>query len=251
VSERRSPKGLSAAGVRTILGKASGTLPDDLADRVPELFDVDVITMDLVGDGYLMSIGEHSVIVAAKTDSWFRQNFTIAHELGHLAEDSLCGGKLHAHEGDEPGANRFAAELLLPADEVRSLDWNAITLPVLAEQIWDWGVSTKTLLVRLSALSIAARPEIEEELDQPTRRFLRRHLKVAPGADVITIRSDRASRHRFPTDLLSRLETAVSDGRAPAESLAFALDVDVRKLDEDAQATADPAEDATLFDGLE
>ena len=212
---------------------------------------MDVIITDLVGDGYLMSIGGRAVIVGAKTDRWFRQNFTIAHELGHVAEDSLCDGQLDARDGDEKAANGFAADLLLPAEEVRSLDWNAITMPVLAEKVWAWGVSTQMLSIRLSALRIAARPEVAKELEQSTRRFLRHHLRTPPGEDVITVRSDRASRRRFPTGLLSRLEVAVTRGRAPAEALAFALGVDVRQLDEESSTRADVEDDVELFEGLE
>lgn len=251
MSERRSPRGLSTADIRTALGNAGNAIPDDLADRVPEVFDVDVITTDLVGDGYLMCVGARSVIVGAKTDSWFRQNFTIAHELGHVAVGSLCDGQLHAQEGDERAANRFAADLLLPAEEVRSLDWSAIALPVLAEKIWAWGVSTQMVSIRLSALGITARAEVKAELDQYTRGFLRHHLRVLPGEDVITVRSDRASRRRFPTDLLSRLENAVSKGRAPREALAFALGVDVNQLDEENPPKAHAGDDVELFEGLE
>ncbi len=251
MTARREVKGLSASEVRLLLDRSSGDLPDDLAEQVPERLVVDVITVDLVGEGYLMTIGQHAVVVAAKTESWFRQNFTIAHELGHVAQDSLCYGHINASNGDEAGANRFAADLLMPEDEIRSIDWSAIALPVLAKQIWEWGVSTEALATRLRSLSISARTEVTEALSRPTRGFLRRHMEMPPGRDLITIRSMRATQRQFPTELVSRLEGAVESGLGPIESLAFAQGVDVEKLETQSPITEDPDDDLSLLEGLD
>lgn len=79
---------------------------------------------------------------------YYRQRWDIAHELGHLVmhSDAEPGGRIV-----EDQAHRFAAELLLPADQVRDLlpatmggnVWR--TLARLKEQ---WGVSIQALLYR-------------------------------------------------------------------------------------------------------
>ncbi|MEV6712569.1 XRE family transcriptional regulator [Lentzea sp. NPDC051208] len=79
---------------------------------------------------------------------YYRQRFDIAHELGHLVmhADAEPGGRIV-----EDQAHRFAAELLMPADQIRDL------LPVtMGGNVWrtlarlkeQWGVSIQALLYR-------------------------------------------------------------------------------------------------------
>ncbi|OLF17420.1 helix-turn-helix domain-containing protein [Actinophytocola xanthii] len=79
---------------------------------------------------------------------YYRQRFDVAHELGHLVmhADAEPGGRIV-----EDQAHRFAAELLMPADQVRDL------LPVtMGGNVWrtlarlkeQWGVSIQALLYR-------------------------------------------------------------------------------------------------------
>ncbi len=79
---------------------------------------------------------------------YYRQRFDVAHELGHLVmhSDAEPGGRIV-----EDQAHRFAAELLMPADQIRHLlpatmggsAWR--TFGRLKEQ---WGVSIQALLYR-------------------------------------------------------------------------------------------------------
>jgi len=60
------------------------------------------------------------------TEAPVRQRFTIAHELGHFAlghEDSPrdAGDFQSSRDPSERQANQFAAELLMPADEVKNM----------------------------------------------------------------------------------------------------------------------------------
>lgn len=79
---------------------------------------------------------------------YYRQRFDVAHELGHLVmhSDAEPGGRIV-----EGQAHRFAAELLMPADQIRDLLPTAMggnawqTLARLKEQ---WGVSIQALLYR-------------------------------------------------------------------------------------------------------
>jgi Zn-dependent peptidase ImmA (M78 family)/transcriptional regulator with XRE-family HTH domain len=83
---------------------------------------------------------------------YYRQRFDVAHELGHLIMhgDAEPGGRIV-----EEQANRFAAELLMPADEISDLLPTAmngrawIGLARLKEQ---WGVSMQALLYRARRL---------------------------------------------------------------------------------------------------
>lgn len=103
-------------------------------------------------DAYSLGTGTRPLVLLnpAKHDH-HRQRFDVAHELGHLV--------LHADA--EPGtrraeeqANRFAAELLMPADAIRHelparADWRA-----LAELRERWGTSMAALLYRARSLGV-------------------------------------------------------------------------------------------------
>ena len=100
-------------------------------------------------DAYSFDSRHRPVVVAnpIKRD-YYRQRFDMAHELGHLVmhSDAEPGGRIV-----EQQAHRFAAELLMPAEQIRDLlpatmggnVWR--TLARLKEQ---WGVSIQALLYR-------------------------------------------------------------------------------------------------------
>lgn len=94
------------------------------------------------------------IVLNPVKDDYYRQRFDVAHELGHLImhDDSEPGGKVQ-----EDQANRFAAEFLMPADQIRSMlpsstvgrAWT--NLAALKEH---WGVSLAALLYRSRALGV-------------------------------------------------------------------------------------------------
>lgn len=106
-------------------------------------------------DAYSLHTGTRPIIVLNPVkDDYYRQRFDVAHELGHLImhHDAEPGGKVA-----EGQANRFAAEFLMPADEI------APHLPTstagrgwvrLAELKEHWGVSLAGLLYRARSLGV-------------------------------------------------------------------------------------------------
>jgi Zn-dependent peptidase ImmA (M78 family)/transcriptional regulator with XRE-family HTH domain len=79
---------------------------------------------------------------------YYRQRFDVAHELGHLVmhSDAEPGGRIV-----EDQAHRFAAELLMPADQIRDLLPTAMggnAWQALARLKEQWGVSIQALLYR-------------------------------------------------------------------------------------------------------
>lgn len=89
----------------------------------------------VVADPFLDASGQVSisdgtpVIIYNNSEPLVRQRFTVAHEIGHLALGHLKGAKTlfrdpatnfsSASAGVEREANRFAADLLMPADVLR------------------------------------------------------------------------------------------------------------------------------------
>lgn len=100
-------------------------------------------------DAYSFDSGSRPVVVLnpVKRD-YYRQRFDVAHELGHLVMhgDAEPGGR-----AVEDQAHRFAAELLMPADQVRDLlpaSMGGAVWSALARLKEQWGVSIQALLYR-------------------------------------------------------------------------------------------------------
>lgn len=77
--------------------------------------------------GYFKMVGTHPMIEYNRADPIVRQRFTIAHELGHYAlghkdspRDRPSSFGTGVSDPLERAANQFAAELLMPAESVRS-----------------------------------------------------------------------------------------------------------------------------------
>jgi len=114
---------------------------------------IDVVRIAELSTAYSFTVGGRPAIAVPATGNWFRENWDIAHELGHLImghhDDGLAQGDADRHEA---AANAFAAELLLPATDLSVVDWDATGDDGLAALVWSWGVSTDALCRRLCTL---------------------------------------------------------------------------------------------------
>lgn len=104
---------------------------------------VDAYSFD---DGYRPTV----VLNPAKED-YYRQRFDVAHEIGHLVMhvDAEPGSKVVENQ-----AHRFAAELLLPQDELRDLLPSKADWRIFASLKETYGVSLQALLYRSRALGV-------------------------------------------------------------------------------------------------
>jgi Zn-dependent peptidase ImmA (M78 family)/transcriptional regulator with XRE-family HTH domain len=106
---------------------------------------------------------------------YYRQRFDVAHELGHLVmhSDAEPGGKIV-----EEQAHRFAAELLMPADEIYDRLPTAMggsawrTFAQLKEQ---WGVSIQALLYRARWLGVLSEVSYRNAMATISARGWRRN----------------------------------------------------------------------------
>lgn len=201
-------------------------------ERVEEQLGVEVVVRKLVGAGYSFMMGDHSVVVVNAEPFWFRQNFTIAHEIGHLASGSECLGDVKTVNNSERNANSFAAEMLLPKKIMHSIDWSSISSEVIADHIWRWGVSTQMLSYRLENLRIPISEVTLAELKCSTCEYISAHWRNLNAEQLIAIRCRSSETLRFPESLIQAVRTAVAAGRAPVESLSYVLNVPVDELSE-------------------
>ncbi len=189
-------------------------------------FDVDVVRIGESRDGIAIEVGGHFAIIVGETGNWFFQNWTIAHELGHIAHGDLSERGTAA--GDNPAAERaanaFAAELLMPEAILRAIPWQRATEHQIADFVWTSGVSTNALLTRLTSLGIDLSGRLRVTLESSTQALLRRSGIVSGGdTDRVTQRMDAAAARRFPQHLISAHAEAVASGRLDRAMLSWML----------------------------
>ena len=121
--------------------------------------------------GELRPLGSGIYEIAANaSDSYLRQRFTMAHELGHfmlhrnLIGDGISDDRLYRSTDqntylnttvgpeEEAAANRFAARILMPAEQVRAVAKEVNSVAELAKR---FQVSKRAMEVRLSSLNLS------------------------------------------------------------------------------------------------
>lgn len=106
-------------------------------------------------DAFSTVVGERPIVISTprRSDDVYRHRFTCAHELGHIL---LHRGRTSGDISLEREADEFAAELLTPAGEMRSLLPQRIHLAQLDRIGRTWGVSVTSLIRRMSELRVVS-----------------------------------------------------------------------------------------------
>lgn len=110
--------------------------------------------------GYFDNTGERPVIEYNRAESVVRQRFTLAHELGHFAlghasspRDTPANFNTAVADTTERRANQFAAELLMPAKELRLLVQGGVFKNV-AELASAFRTSQAAMVYRMQSLGL-------------------------------------------------------------------------------------------------
>jgi Zn-dependent peptidase ImmA (M78 family)/transcriptional regulator with XRE-family HTH domain len=217
----------TATRVRSLLvGSHGGDFVMSFAEAVESSLGVDVVRVDGIDRAYSLRVGLQPVIVLRETGNWFYQNWSIAHELGHVISGDLEPiERVDAAESThEQFANRFAADLLLPRSGLEVHDWRLMTPAALADFVWHAGVSTNALRRRLASLGIEVSARVRSWLSLTTQKLLRQYwIGARDSVDLITERMERASGRRFPVRLIAAHYAAVAAGALHAVTLAWML----------------------------
>lgn len=222
-----------ASKIRELLGEE---FVRPFAERLEQQLGVDVVRMPDLSTAYSFTVGARRVIAIPATGNWFRENWSMAHELGHLVlghhDEGLSADVSEKHEAS---ANAFAADLLLPEDVLGQFNWDHIGDPELADAVWWLGVSTDALARRLNSLHGYVPQQVAFWSGHPTQRLLRRCLMLdSAGDDVITQRMDIAAQRRFPLTLQEAHVAAIANGSLGKGTLAWMLGIDPDALEVDA-----------------
>lgn len=214
------------------------TLGDDFvrpfAERLENQLGIDVVRVAGLATAYSFTIGGYRVIALPATGNWFRENWSIAHELGHLVlghhDEGLSEAEWDRHEA---AANAFAADLLLPREALAVVDWDGLDAAGLAHIVWQWGVSTDALARRLTAVNGHTPDVVRVWAGQTTQRLLRRHWASNSGKDEITLRMDAAAQRRFPLAIQEAHLKGIASGALGKETFAWMLGIDADALEVD------------------
>jgi Zn-dependent peptidase ImmA (M78 family)/transcriptional regulator with XRE-family HTH domain len=133
-------------------------------------------------DAYSFASVRPTVVLNPAKRDYYRQRFDVAHELGHLIMHAVAepGGR-----AVEEQANRFAAEFLMPARDIRDqlpTTMNAAAWRTLARLKERWGTSLQALLYRARRLGTLPEVSYRNAMNTLTARGWRR---AEPG--LITI----------------------------------------------------------------
>jgi Zn-dependent peptidase ImmA (M78 family) len=222
----------SAALVRKTLGAGFVRC---FADRLEQHLSIGVVRVAELSTAYSFTVGGRPVIALPASANWFRENWDLAHELGHLVkghhDDGISELEADRHEA---AANAFAAELLLPAETLKTVNWESTGDEELAGLVWDWGISTDALCRRLCTLLGQSPARIARWAAGPTQRLLRHHLSIESELDEITARMDEAAQRRFPLSLQEAHLKRVESGEIGRATLAWMLGIDATALEVDA-----------------
>lgn len=251
------------ADVRALLGD---DFSRHFADLTEARLGVDVVRLPGLSTDYSLTIAQQRIVLLKTETNWFRSNYSLAHELGHLCLGHHEERATHADKASETAANAFAAELLLPAQMMHTIDWANQTPDQVATFVWNSGISTSVLRNRLNFLGLTITDEVKGALNDSTQRFLNRHdipeartrpvgppsLGLSTVVDPIGDRMQRAAERRIPARLVKALRDGIEAGRLNTGTLAWLLDVDAESLEVDQpdNSTELSAPEATALLGL-
>ncbi|CAM4030949.1 ImmA/IrrE family metallo-endopeptidase [Tsukamurella strandjordii] len=222
---------LSLSGVDEVRDRLGADFVRPFVDRIEGALGIDVVRVKELSTAYSMTSGPYVVIAIPATGSWFWENWSLAHELGHLVYGHHAGAGV-VPKKHEQVANAFAADLLMPREMIRGYDWSSMTESDLADLVWELGVSTQSLAIRLETLCIAS-PAAERWRYEKTQRLLHRHWHRSGKSDEITDRMRAASARRFPRALEEAHQDRIAAGQLHKGTLAWMLGVDAEALEVD------------------
>ncbi|UKA69201.1 ImmA/IrrE family metallo-endopeptidase (plasmid) [Arthrobacter sp. FW306-05-C] len=140
------------------------------------------------------------ILTSDRADDVYRLRFTAAHELGHLVlHHDVAAGDIEK----EKEADRFAAELLAPADLIKDELSARIRLNALDEVSRRWGVSQKALIYRSRELGLVS--------DSSARRAYQK-LEQLRTSGILQNESVRRFPGETPALLASAFELALDNG---------------------------------------
>jgi Zn-dependent peptidase ImmA (M78 family)/transcriptional regulator with XRE-family HTH domain len=205
----------AAAQVRAQWGIALGPAPDIV--ELLEAHGITVIRLPLGSsdvDAFSLPFADHPVVVlSADKDDRARSRFDGAHELGHLV---LHGEQIWGVKEVEAQAHQFAAEFLMPAEQIYDQLPTTVDWPALFELKRHWQVSLAALLMRARTLRRMTEGTYLSAIKTASARGWRRVEPVPLGQPeqpnkllgYLASPDSSATRAVLPSQILESIQTA-------------------------------------------
>ncbi|GAA4015768.1 XRE family transcriptional regulator [Allokutzneria multivorans] len=141
----------AAHAVRAAWGVESGPVPDLVRSLEAHGVVVSRLPVQAAVGVFSCVLPERPTIVLTERENPLRQRFSVAHELGHLVlhPDPAPGSRVHESEADA-----FAAEFLMPAEEIAGTFPLHAGLDAVKELADAYGVTAAALAARGRALGL-------------------------------------------------------------------------------------------------
>jgi Zn-dependent peptidase ImmA (M78 family)/transcriptional regulator with XRE-family HTH domain len=248
------PSAPSAGTVREKLAENGGPgFIRALAEVIEQTYGIDVVRLSGVSRGFAIEIVGRRVIVIGETGNWFYENWSLAHELSHALRGEFAGVGDEdpvVESSDEMRANAFAADLLLPAALLATVDWATASRSDVAAFVWSAGVSTDALSRRLRKKNVRVSAEAESALSMKTQALIRAHWSSPERVDEMAARMEVAATRRFPIHLIAVHRDRAAAGEVRPATLAWMLGVDEESLAAEVSPSPDAADLAWLEEEL-
>jgi len=157
-----------ARAARKALGLGSGSV-GGLATLIEDQAGAHVVSQPIEGDVHGICVSDRgiSVVLVNSKDGWGRQQFTMAHELGHLLARDLeiyeITGSLTRDDLVERRANAFSAHFLAPDEGIRQVVGTRQVSPAVVGELMDYfGMSLEAMSWRLVNVGLISTSEGEE-----------------------------------------------------------------------------------------
>ena len=205
----------TAAQARAQWGIALGPAPD-IAELL-ETHGITVIRLPLGSsdvDAFSLPFADHPVVVlGTDKDDRARSRFDGVHELGHLV---VHGEQIWGVKEVETQAHQFAAEFLLPAEQIYDQLPTTVDWPTLFELKRHWQVSLAALLMRARTLGRMTESTYLSAIKTASARGWRRIEPVPLGQpeqptkllNYLASPDSTAALAVLPTQILERIRTA-------------------------------------------
>jgi len=235
---------LADAYIQLLNSPVGGLTTSDLIGLIEDRFGVDVVVITLPHecDGLSFSDGGVRAIVLATSDAPFRQRFTLAHELAHLAfgdshddviEEQMWTQKTQA----ESRANTFAASFLAPRDEILDRIAKRTAVDAFDDLVLHFQMSPNAMSWRLLNENLISQ-EDQRRLGSQTARATA--MRAGEAAELTT-RARQAETPRPPQRLVDAYLDAYRDGVTTLRPAADLLGQPAEQLETyfDDRASAD------------
>lgn len=208
----------------------------ELIDRIEDRFGVHIVVTDLPDhcDGLSYARDGLRVIVLAMSSSApFRQRFTLAHELGHIAfqdkTDEVIEERLYEVKTyEETRANSFAAAFLAPHDELVDVIDGREPAGAFSELVLEFKLSPRSMAFRLQNEGLIT-PAEAEALGATRARSIA--LQAGRSSDYVEWVSQSAQ-ERPPQRLVAAYLDAYAQGKTTLGPIATLLDWPIEKVEQ-------------------